>query len=94
VLSRPRGGERHLPPFRRTNPADAPDDERELRLAAIDAAIERGLADIKAGRVHDADTFFDELEARYTCMARARGNVKIRFSDEALGDFRRIGDCE
>jgi antitoxin ParD1/3/4 len=50
-------------------------EERERRLAAIDAAIERGVADIKAGRVHDADTVFDELEARYTGMARERGEM-------------------
>jgi antitoxin ParD1/3/4 len=47
-------------------------EERERRLAAVDAAIERGLADIEAGRVHEADAVFDELEARYTRMARER----------------------
>jgi antitoxin ParD1/3/4 len=52
-----------------------PDEERELRLAAIDAAIECGVADIKAGRVRDADTVFDELEARYTRMRRERGEM-------------------
>ena len=50
-------------------------EERERRLAAVDAAIERGTADIKAGRVHDADTVLDELEARYTAMARERREV-------------------
>jgi antitoxin ParD1/3/4 len=38
-------------------------EDRERRLAALDAAIERGMADVSAGRVHDADTVFDELEA-------------------------------
>src|SRR5262249_1771415 len=50
-------------------------EDRERRLAAVDAAIERGLADISAGRVHDADAVFDELEARYTGMARQRGEM-------------------
>ena len=50
-------------------------EERERRLAAVDAAIERGVADIKAGRVHDADTVLDELEARYTGLARERGEL-------------------
>jgi antitoxin ParD1/3/4 len=44
-------------------------EDRERRLAALDASIERGLADIKAGRVHDAEEVFDELEARFTKMA-------------------------
>ena len=50
-------------------------EEREHRLAAVDAAIERGMADVKAGRVHDTDTVFDELEVRYTDMARERGEL-------------------
>ena len=40
-------------------------EDLERRLASVDAAIARGLDDIKAGRVHDADTVFDELEALY-----------------------------
>jgi antitoxin ParD1/3/4 len=39
--------------------------EREVKLAALDAAIERGLADAEAGRVSSADEVFDRLEARY-----------------------------
>jgi antitoxin ParD1/3/4 len=50
-------------------------EERERRLAAVDVALERGLADIDAGRVRDADAVFDELEARYTRMARERGEM-------------------
>jgi antitoxin ParD1/3/4 len=38
-------------------------EERERRLASLDAAIERGLADIDAGHVSDVDDVFDELEA-------------------------------
>jgi antitoxin ParD1/3/4 len=50
-------------------------EERERCLAAVDAAIKRGVADVKAGRVHDAENVFDELEARYTGMARERGEL-------------------
>ena len=43
--------------------------EREARLAALDAAIELGLADAKAGRLFPADEVFDELIAKYDAMA-------------------------
>ena len=35
---------------------------REERLAAIRAAVERGLEDIRAGRVTDLDAAFDRIE--------------------------------
>lgn len=38
-------------------------EERERRLAAIDQAVALGIADLEAGRVHDADDVFAELEA-------------------------------
>ena len=44
-------------------------EEREKALAALDAALERGLADADAGRVHDADDVFGKLKARYAAMA-------------------------
>ena len=50
-------------------------EEREKRLSALDAAIERGLADEAAGRVKPADEVFDRLEAKYTRMAQARGEL-------------------
>ena len=50
-------------------------EERERKLAALDAAIARGIADISANRVHDADEVFDELEARYASAARERGDA-------------------
>jgi antitoxin ParD1/3/4 len=50
-------------------------EERERRLAAFDAAIGRGIADIDSGRVHDADAVFDEFEARYTRMAQEREEI-------------------
>jgi len=43
--------------------------DREARLAALDAAIARGLADAEAGRVHALDEVFDRLRARYEVKA-------------------------
>ncbi len=40
-------------------------EDRERRLASLDAAIERGLADIEAGRVRPAEDVFADLKARY-----------------------------
>lgn len=39
--------------------------EREARLAALDASIVRGLADADAGRMKPASEVFDRLEARF-----------------------------
>ena len=39
--------------------------ERETKLAALDASIDRGLADADAGRTSDAASVFDRLEAKY-----------------------------
>lgn len=47
--------------------------EREVRLAALDASIQRGLADSAAGRVKPAAKVFDRLEAKYRTMAEAKG---------------------
>jgi len=48
-------------------------EDRERRLAALDAAIERGMADIDAGLITDADTVLDRLQAKYTRLAEERG---------------------
>lgn len=48
-------------------------EEREKRLEALDAAINRGLADLAAGRTIPAKESFDRLEAKYAAMAKARG---------------------
>lgn len=42
--------------------------EREARLAALDAAIMRGVADCEAGRVFDLDVVAEELDRRYAAM--------------------------
>ena len=39
--------------------------DRETRLAALDASIMRGIADADAGRTTPADDVFERLEAKY-----------------------------
>jgi len=43
--------------------------EREARLASLDAAIARGIADADAGRVKPLPKVFDRLEAKYRRLA-------------------------
>jgi antitoxin ParD1/3/4 len=47
-------------------------EEREKRLAALDAAIARGRADVKAGRVEPAEKVFTRLDAKYRKMVATR----------------------
>jgi antitoxin ParD1/3/4 len=54
---------------RKPNPKNE-SQEIEMRLAALDAAIERGLADAEAGYVKPLATVFDRLEARYRSALR------------------------
>ena len=44
-------------------------EEREKRLALLDAALERGLTDIDAGRTHALEDVTDELIQRYGSAA-------------------------
>ncbi|MGM5058436.1 type II toxin-antitoxin system ParD family antitoxin [Rhizobium sp. 814_E9_N1_1] len=43
--------------------------DRETRLAALDASIMRGIADAEAGRTKPASDVLDRLEAKYSVMA-------------------------
>lgn len=43
--------------------------DRETRLAALDASIARGLSDVEAGRTTPVDEVFDRLEAKYRAMS-------------------------
>lgn len=45
--------------------------EREARLAGLDASIARGTADAAANRVKSADEIFDRLEAKYRGLTDA-----------------------
>jgi antitoxin ParD1/3/4 len=42
--------------------------DRETKLAALDASIMRGLADADAGHTKSAGEVFDRLEAKYRAM--------------------------
>ncbi len=46
-------------------------EEREKRLAVLDAAIARGLADIDAGRTHALEDVADELARRYGAAGKS-----------------------
>lgn len=46
--------------------------ERETRLAVLDASLARGLADADTGRVKPAAQVSDRLEAKYRAMAEAK----------------------
>jgi antitoxin ParD1/3/4 len=46
--------------------------EREARLAALDAAIARGIADADAGRVHDLDAMAARLDANFAGTSEAQ----------------------
>jgi antitoxin ParD1/3/4 len=47
-------------------------EEREKRLAELDAALDRGLADIKAGRVHTGDEMMSYVKSRIHAAAKKR----------------------
>lgn len=47
--------------------------DRESRLAALDASIARGLGDAEAGRTKPAADVFDRLEAKYAAMTGSAG---------------------
>ena len=46
--------------------------EREI-WAKFDAEIQKGLDDVEAGRLKDADEVFDRLDAKYAAMVQHRG---------------------
>ena len=46
--------------------------KREERVAAIRAAVQRGLEDVKAGRVVDVDEAFDQIETLLDEMEAAK----------------------
>ena len=46
--------------------------EREAKLARLDAAIARGIADGDAGRTVPAEEVFDRLKRKYRKMAQER----------------------
>lgn len=47
-------------------------EEREKQLAKLDAALARGMADARAGRVHTADEVLGDLRTRIRQVAAQR----------------------
>lgn len=47
-----------------------PTEERNARLDALDAMIERALSDIEQGRVRPLKAVFDRLEAKFKGLTR------------------------
>jgi predicted transcriptional regulator len=47
---------------------DEMSDEERAIWAKFDAEIQKGIDDISAGRLKDADEVFDRLEAKYAAM--------------------------
>lgn len=52
--------------------------EREARLAQLDAALARGIADADAGRVTPIDEAFDEIRPELRSKAEAKAMAKAR----------------
>jgi predicted transcriptional regulator len=52
---------------------DEMSDEERAIWAKFDAEIQKGLDDIKHGRLIDADEVFDRLEIKYAAMTQRRG---------------------
>lgn len=52
--------------------------DREARLAALDAALARGIADADAGRVRPVDAVFEQLESKYRAMAESPGEAGFK----------------
>ncbi len=50
-------------------------EEREKRLQELDRALERGLADVKAGRTKPVEEVFARLEAKYLAMVSKKRKV-------------------
>lgn len=48
-------------------------DEEQPIWAKFDAEIQKGIDDMEAGRLKNADEVFDRLEAKYAAMAQRRG---------------------
>jgi antitoxin ParD1/3/4 len=53
-------------------------EEHEKRLAQLDRALERGLADVKAGRTRPAEEVFAELRKRFSGKAKAASRKSVR----------------
>jgi len=49
--------------------------DQEQWLAALDASVARGIADVEAGRTKPAEEVFDRLTAKYAAMSPPRESL-------------------
>jgi len=56
----------------RPNPREEMSERDREIWAKFDAEVQKGLDDVEAGRLKDADEVFDRLEAKYATMSRRR----------------------
>jgi hypothetical protein len=61
-------------------------EERDRKLTDLDAAIERGLADARAARVHDLDEVCEKLDAELAALPDRPAVQRVLLSAEARGD--------
>lgn len=54
-------------------PLDEMSEADRATWAKFDAEIQKGLDDVEAGRLVDADIVFDRLEKKYRAMSQSRG---------------------
>jgi len=53
-------------------------EEREKRLEELDMALERGLADVAAGRTRPAEEVFENLRKRFSGKAKKPARKAVR----------------
>jgi antitoxin ParD1/3/4 len=57
----------------KANTREEMSEQQRALWAKFDVEIQKGVDDVKAGRVKDADEVFDRLEAKYRAMNHRRG---------------------
>jgi len=66
--------------------------ERETRLAKLDAQLARAVEDIETGRSYDADEVFARLERKYSAMAEREMDAQL--AEIRAGVARGIADAD
>lgn len=64
-------------------------EEREARLAVLNVALARGIADADTGRVILASKLFGQLRKKYSAMSEKAGNDETRHHRRGEGRSRR-----
>jgi antitoxin ParD1/3/4 len=63
-------------------------EEREARLATLNIALARGIADADAGRVASASKVFSQLRTKYRTVAEKAGSDESRHHRRGAGRSR------